>query len=160
MATTRPQSLAPGLPVSRRTRPLRLRAAIVQHHFLHHAVCVSDRVSRIVEAKHGEHVQILSPWLQFLHKIQDACGRPFSHQAKRPNLARGGARAMIACITPGRVEPSSSRLKCLHKIKHELRDWCGWSITVSVPPSISQTSLCRGSRSWEVPPLSLQRVPP
>ena len=67
-----------------------------QHHFLHHAVCVSDRVSRIVAAKHGEHVQILSPRLKCLHKIKHTCGHPFPHRAKRPNLARGGARAMIA----------------------------------------------------------------
>ena len=67
-----------------------------QHHFLHHAVCMADRVSRIVAATHGEHVQILSPWLQFLHKIKHTCDRPFLHRAKRSKLARGGARAMIA----------------------------------------------------------------
>ena len=63
-----------------------------QHHFLHHAVGMAVRVSRIVAATHGEHFQILS----LLHKIKHTCDHPFLHRAKRSKLARGRARAMIA----------------------------------------------------------------
>ena len=63
-----------------------------QHHFLHHAVGMAVRVSRIVAATHGEHFQILS----LLHKIKHTCDHPFLHRAKRSKIARGRARAMIA----------------------------------------------------------------